>query len=93
MVNGIFVKQLFDSSDRHPRSAPVGSYPRGASSHGVQDLLGNVAEWVTAPGGAKARGGSYLSNRLEQFVEPLAIRPTTTSHLVGFRCASKPTSR
>jgi formylglycine-generating enzyme required for sulfatase activity/tRNA A-37 threonylcarbamoyl transferase component Bud32 len=93
IINGIFVKQLFDSSDRHPRSAPVGSYPRGASSHGVQDLLGNVAEWVTAPGGAKARGGSYLSNRLEQFVEPLAIRPTTTSHLVGFRCASKPTSR
>ena len=93
MANGIFVKHLFDSSDRHPRSAPVSAYPRGASSRGVQDLLGNVAEWVTAPGGAKARGGSYLSNRLEHFVEPLALRPTATSHLVGFRCASKPTSR
>jgi serine/threonine protein kinase len=93
MANGIFVRHLFDSSDRHPRSAPVGTYPRGASSRGVQDLLGNVAEWVTTPTGAKVRGGSYLSNRLEHFVEPLALRATATSHLVGFRCASKPPAR
>jgi len=27
--------------------APVGSYPTGASPYGVQDLAGNVYEWVT----------------------------------------------
>jgi formylglycine-generating enzyme required for sulfatase activity len=26
--------------------SPVGQYPRGASPYGVQDLLGNVSEWV-----------------------------------------------
>jgi sulfatase modifying factor 1 len=26
--------------------SPVGQYPRGASSYGVEDLLGNVSEWV-----------------------------------------------
>ncbi len=29
-----------------PGTAPVGSYPAGASPYGVMDLLGNVYEWV-----------------------------------------------
>lgn len=29
--------------------APVGSYPRGASAYGVEQLLGDVYEWTTSP--------------------------------------------
>ncbi len=32
--------------DGYVRSAPVGSYPQGASIYGVLDLGGNVWEWV-----------------------------------------------
>jgi formylglycine-generating enzyme required for sulfatase activity len=32
--------------DGHEETAPVCSYPRGASRHGLCDLAGNVAEWV-----------------------------------------------
>lgn len=34
------------SDDPFERTAPVGSFPEGASPWGVLDLLGNVAEWV-----------------------------------------------
>jgi len=33
--------------DGYPGIAPVGSYPDGASPYGVQDLAGNVYEWVS----------------------------------------------
>jgi sulfatase modifying factor 1 len=32
--------------DPHPTTAPVGSYVIGSSPYGVQDMAGNVAEWV-----------------------------------------------
>jgi formylglycine-generating enzyme required for sulfatase activity len=32
--------------DGYDRSAPVGSYPGGASPYGALDMAGNVAEWV-----------------------------------------------
>ena len=32
--------------DGYPQTAPVGSYPRGASWSGVLDMGGNVSEWV-----------------------------------------------
>jgi serine/threonine-protein kinase len=34
------------TDDGHARTAPVGSYPEGASWCGAMDLAGNVAEWV-----------------------------------------------
>ncbi|MEZ6184567.1 MAG: SUMF1/EgtB/PvdO family nonheme iron enzyme [Planctomycetota bacterium] len=46
------------------RSAPVGSFPAGASPFGVLDLAGNVAEWVWAAlefPEAQAFGGSFQS--------------------------------
>ena len=33
--------------DGHARSAPVGSFPRGTTPSGIQDLAGNVAEWTS----------------------------------------------
>jgi eukaryotic-like serine/threonine-protein kinase len=32
--------------DGHERTAPVGTYPAGASPYGVLDMAGNVSEWV-----------------------------------------------
>jgi formylglycine-generating enzyme required for sulfatase activity len=32
-------------NDGYPESSPVGSFPRGASPFGVEDLAGNVYEW------------------------------------------------
>jgi formylglycine-generating enzyme required for sulfatase activity/tRNA A-37 threonylcarbamoyl transferase component Bud32 len=39
-------KRLYDGDDRYPATAPVGSFPAGASAHGVLDLAGNVQEWT-----------------------------------------------
>ena len=33
-------------NDRYAYSAPVGSYPAGASPYGALDMAGNVLEWV-----------------------------------------------
>jgi sulfatase modifying factor 1 len=34
------------SKDGFPKTAPVGSFPKGASGYGVMDMSGNVAEWT-----------------------------------------------
>jgi formylglycine-generating enzyme required for sulfatase activity len=35
------------SADGYERTAPVGSFPEGASPYGALDMAGNVAEWVS----------------------------------------------
>jgi len=35
-----------DDSDGFPMTAPVGSFPKGASPDGILDLIGNVWEWT-----------------------------------------------
>jgi formylglycine-generating enzyme required for sulfatase activity len=37
---------MFDGSDGHEGTAPVGSYPDGASPSGALDMTGNVLEWT-----------------------------------------------
>jgi formylglycine-generating enzyme required for sulfatase activity len=38
--------------------APVGSYPRGATPLGVQDMIGNVWEWTSSPMRPYRNGGA-----------------------------------
>ncbi len=41
------VPTMYSESDGYPGTAPVGSFPAGASSNGLLDLSGNVAEWTS----------------------------------------------
>jgi formylglycine-generating enzyme required for sulfatase activity len=45
--NKVEVESMFDADDGWATTAPVGSFPRGASRYGVQDVVGNVWEWVS----------------------------------------------
>ncbi len=45
--NGIEQKAMFSADDGWATTAPVGSFPNGASRYGVQDVVGNVWEWVS----------------------------------------------
>jgi eukaryotic-like serine/threonine-protein kinase len=44
--NGVEEKGMYDVDDGFATTAPVGSFPKGASRYGVQDVVGNVWEWV-----------------------------------------------
>jgi formylglycine-generating enzyme required for sulfatase activity/serine/threonine protein kinase len=44
--NGIEEKAMYEVDDGFANTAPVGSFPKGASRYGVQDAVGNVWEWV-----------------------------------------------
>jgi len=53
--NGVEEKAMYDADDGFPNTAPVGSFPKGASRYGVQDVVGNVWEWVSDRYGAYSK--------------------------------------
>jgi formylglycine-generating enzyme required for sulfatase activity len=45
-VDGDFPGAMYDANDKFPTTAPIGSFASGASQFGIEDLVGNVAEWT-----------------------------------------------
>lgn len=81
--------------DGWPYTAPVGSFPSGASSVGALDMAGNVREWVTdtyeSPEGPArlTRGSSwydYKEDKLHSFTSFYYADLATQNATVGFRC-------
>lgn len=86
-----------DPRDGFLETAPVGSFPGGASPYGVLDLAGNAAEWTTdvpsvpemdLSASRVIRGGSYAQpiTSLRVTARAWATADTAASD-VGFRCA------
>ncbi len=81
---------MYAASDGFPRTAPPGSFPLGRSPDGVDDLAGNVAEWVEAGPVKTVRGGSF------EDLDVAAIGSVSTRIVdaaapsIGFRCAADP---
>ena len=44
--NGVKESAMYEADDGFPNTAPVGSFPKGASRYGLKDVVGNVWEWV-----------------------------------------------
>jgi len=92
-------RMLYPASDGWPETAPVGSFPAGASKHGVLDLAGNVWEWTASPyasyDGTHAeakrvlRGGSWggWDAQTERASNRFRLDETSRAQFLGFRCA------
>jgi formylglycine-generating enzyme required for sulfatase activity/serine/threonine protein kinase len=79
---------MYAMDDGWPTTAPVGSFPAGKSPHGVQDVVGNVWEWVadwyapyTADAQTNPKGPSDGTQRVIRggawnASQPAWVRPT-----------------
>ncbi|MFO0611328.1 MAG: SUMF1/EgtB/PvdO family nonheme iron enzyme [Polyangiaceae bacterium] len=69
---------------------PVGSHPSGSTSEGIDDLAGNVAEWIEGGDGrVEIRGGSFRDSAPTP-LKTWAARTASDDQRfddVGFRCA------
>jgi formylglycine-generating enzyme required for sulfatase activity/transposase-like protein len=101
-LDSVFGGVMYNGDDGFAGTAPVASYPAGATRDGVYDLLGNVAEWTATsvdfgqaqPEAASAgtfvvRGGSFSSGADAGNIPALRLYLNAESHGrgVGFRCA------
>jgi formylglycine-generating enzyme required for sulfatase activity len=80
---------MYPTSDGHYRTAPVGAFPGGATPEGVQDLAGNVAEWVDGVLAPTARGGAYDDVVRAAVASTSARSAAVAGPAVGFRCAAE----
>ena len=83
-----------DATKAHWKSSdgtvPVGTHPAGANRDGIQDLAGNVDEWMADDylGGKQVRGGSW-SDKYEDILRVRYYKqgkPGYPNSDTGFRC-------
>jgi formylglycine-generating enzyme required for sulfatase activity len=89
---------MYPMDDGFPNTAPVGSFPQGASPFGLEDVVGNVWEWVadwygpygggkeTDPGGPKTGTDRVIRGGAWNGSDPAWVKPT-------FRFKSDPSLR
>lgn len=86
---------LHGEADGYLLAAPVGSFPQGASPYGVQDMIGNVWEWVTSTAKNTDRkasvhivkGGGWTTEETIRIATHYVADPALKNPTFGFRCA------
>ncbi|MGH8311583.1 MAG: SUMF1/EgtB/PvdO family nonheme iron enzyme, partial [Steroidobacteraceae bacterium] len=79
-------------SQLQPGLATTQSFPACASAEGAFDLVGNLHEWTSDPGGTY-RGGFYVESTLNGLGCSYATTAHSTAHWdysTGFRCCADP---
>jgi formylglycine-generating enzyme required for sulfatase activity len=73
--------------DSYQTTAPVGSFPAGASPYGAQDMAGNVWEWIADEQGTMrlALGASW-HNDASWFSQRQWLDASIPNEVTGFRC-------
>jgi formylglycine-generating enzyme required for sulfatase activity len=82
----------YDSDDGFPTTAPVGSFPLGASPYGMKDAASNVFEWTSDAFGSvekTTRGGVWNGAHADWAHPSLRWHAAAgaRSYAIGFRCA------
>lgn len=84
---------IYGTKDGYLRTAPVGSFPEGASPCGAMDMAGNVWEWMDVEEGQPPylRGGSWINGKTLARCANRASTADSHSYIkgnsLGFRCA------